>query len=148
MVAKYAELFMPAEMTVSFLPAFIAKRVFPALYSGRQEQILHFSALNACTGYDYQIATGGLIGIWIFYIFLMTLMYFIVYLIRKRKSLFSSPFYAIMSMQMAFMFFYNTITTAATSWLLIFILMHLFKPNIKLRFGKKHLKMSKRRYRK
>ena len=124
MLERYSEVTIGSRYYVSLLPVFFSKRLFPNLVViADDEFILKVSALNACTGYAPQCVTGGIVGIWIFFFVLVGLMLLVSKLVIRRNVREKSAFWGVMSLQMAFMFFYNTITTAALSWLLIYIVL-------------------------
>lgn len=122
------------DIFVSTIPLFISKRLFETkmfIYDINNFSMYH-EALNACTGYVNSVIAGGIYGIYYFYIILMLQIIIVSYSIKKNKI--TSPYYAInVSVITAFLFFYNTLTTAATSLLIYIVLFSIISQKIKLK---------------
>lgn len=124
-------------LIVTTVPIFIAKRLFPQyMIDGINEVVLHSNILNASTGYVESYVTAGIFGVFYFYLtFIVVLLVFTTKL-KKNKYDYSSPIASILSMISAFLFFYNTLTTAATSLLIYYMLFSMLLNNKVFTFNK------------
>ncbi|PIA86235.1 hypothetical protein [Streptococcus parauberis] len=119
----YLSKFSLSRLVITIFPIFISKRIFPSMIVNPQtEFILRNVVLNSVTGFSESTVTGGRYGIWFFFIFLIILLLFLTFYIKKFLYNISTPLYAILSMQVVFLFFYNTISTSATSFLILYII--------------------------
>lgn len=133
MVKKYASTYSISRLMVTVIPTFISKRLFPTLkVDSIKEYTLKISALNACTGYAESTVAAGIKGIWFFYIVFVLIIIGVISVLKTKKKECNPAFFAILSMQITFLFFYNTLTTAATSFLIIYMLIYSYNRNVKI----------------
>lgn len=132
MVKEYADTFSFGQMFFTIVPIFLTKRMFPQfLINSEATYILNISALNACTGFAEPVVAASSIGLWFYYISYILIIMCTIKRIRKEK--FATVFYAVMCMLITFLFFYNTLSTAATSFLIIYIWLYPLIKRIKIR---------------
>lgn len=135
MVEKYMGVLNIQQLLVTVIPTFISKRFFPLLkIDSVKAYVLNISALNACTGLAESTVAAAIVGIWFYYGFFTVLLILLSLFLYYRKEKFQTPFFAILCMQTCFLFFYNTLTTAATSFLIIYIILFCFLKRYKFKF--------------
>lgn len=103
------------------IPITILKVFFPNWMVSTNLLNLIVSAMNACTGFQDPQGAGGIVGMYIFFV-LTTIIVLVISLYIQRKCVIQSPLYAILSMMIAFCFFYDTFNTAATAFLPLMIM--------------------------
>lgn len=125
-----------SRMVLTVVPVFLSKRLFPELIvNGSKEFILYTPILNACTGYAESGVTGGIVGCIFFWIVFIIIQTIVATKLKRDDLYYSAPIMAITSMLSAFIFFYNTLTTAATSLLFIYIFLSIGLNKKVLMFG-------------
>lgn len=117
------------------VPITLWKQIFGSVTHGMDYMtMLTTEYINASSGFSDSVSIGGIFGIWFFYIAILVIVVVLGYCVNKTIDI-AIPSYAVLSMMVAFCFFYDTFKTAATSLLpfiiLIFILNRKFK--IKMR---------------
>lgn len=134
MVEKYMGVLNIQQLFVTIIPTFISKRFFPLLKIDTvKTYVLSISALNACTGLAESTVAGSIAGIWFYYCFFMFIIISLSLFLYYKKEKFQTPFFAILCMQACFLFFYNTLTTAATSFLIFYIIIFSFLKKYKFK---------------
>lgn len=104
----------------TIIPVTILKPLFPTWQVSVNLDDLSVQAMNACTGLVNGLLAAGIVGIYLFWI-LITIIVTALLLYINRKSNASMHLYALLSMMMTFLFFYDTFTTAITAFLPLLI---------------------------
>ena len=108
-------------LILTVVPDFIVKRIFPTFQIQTGSALLYTPILNACTGFIESVENYGAGGMWYYFIAATFIILFFIWI--RGNDRYSSVYFSILSMMIAFLFFYNTFNTAATSFLPWFILL-------------------------
>lgn len=108
-------------LILTIVPDFIVKRIFPSFQVQTGSALLYTPVLNACTGFIESVENYGAGGMWYYFIAATFIILFFIWI--RGNDRYSSVYFSILSMMIAFLFFYNTFNTAATSFLPWFILL-------------------------
>lgn len=104
----------------TIIPVTIVKPLFPTWQVSVNLDDLSVQAMNACTGLVNGLLAAGIVGIYFFWILVMIII-IILSLYINSKSNASIYSYALLSMMVTFLFFYDTFSTAITSFLPLLI---------------------------
>lgn len=109
-------------LLISIIPALITNQfVDSSIVMNDLQSRLTVSYLNASTGFMDSGLAAGIIGIWLFYFAIVLIILFLGWY-ESKKSNFDTPVFALLSMMLAWCFFYDTFNAAATSLIPILIL--------------------------
>lgn len=124
-------------LVLTIVPDFIVKRIFPSYQIKTGTALLYTPVLNACTGFIESVENFGAGGMWYYFIAATFVILFFIWL--RGNDRYRSVYFSILSMMIAFLFFYNTFNSAATSFLPWFILLEPMVSRVKFTYKGKAL---------
>lgn len=110
-------------LVASIIPDAFVKRLLPNFQLSESSVYLITPVLNACTGFIESVAAYGRFGLWFFYISFTIIMLIVVYFRCNINQNCAPVYLSLLCMMTVFLFFYNTLRTAATSFIPLMIIL-------------------------
>ena len=126
-------------LILTIVPDYIVKRIFPGYQIKKGSALLYTPILNACTGFIESVENYGIGGMWYFFFAITIIMIILISIRGNERYQFRSVYFSLLSMMMVVLFFYNTFSTAATSFLPLFILLEPYLSRVRFVFKGKDL---------